>query len=1484
MPQSPFQGQALQKVYTSSMSTDYKKSASTPSQSQQDHVQPGSISSDAPESVHPEQHDSTAGSQTVSGTVSNADSTSSAAPGADTSDNSNSADNSPTASYPEASTLSESHHSHSQVSFSSSSSHSPDTDSTEAGAAAGLSGADATGAGSAACASVAGPSGTGAEAGKTDQHGTAGAEGNSGADTRAGAEGNSGADSRAGDEAGSGADSRSGDEAGSGTDTSTGNAVQVRGKAKIERSGYAHMVRAVFRKRIRHRRRDQPHHISAAGSSGNKTDATAAALAAFAADDNEDSAYRAEKTAGNAGKSRWCSLRNIMGGMALTGVVVLGGFYGMMHWCAPDLSRFYDRSQSLYDKGGNLIYTSMNSGDYYRILTTRSDVDPLYIRMLIAAEDERFYSHAGVDVLAVGRALWSNITSGRTVSGASTLAMQVCRMLEPKDRSLWSKVREALGALYLTHYYGREQLLSIYLTLAPFGSNIESVTAASWIYFNHSPRRLTPAEAALLVALPRSPEVIRPDRHPESARYYRNEVLKKAVEDGIIKRDILEFATAEPVSQVRHPLPDSGYYLGQSIFNGRLQTLEIQALRSSLTALLAKAGFTLTDSTQDSAAHAQASQPSSGTKSSILLTGSSREESFLAASSVSASSRDAASDAASQDDADLTQRAGAGNSSAALYVSEAARAASCPEDHVLKNGRPVSAAAAAAGGDTTAAAGGTTTADSDDLKARNSDTEREHDAVTGVSLRTAKNAQVNSENNDETIYDVVASHLNSGNRMASAEGAPALSLTLSPEALEAYATVAMLSHQRNLSARSRDEVNGNGDMAGNAGKGGIHEGAAGKNGRSDAALKGPLPRELYTTIDPRVQKVLLDAAALYRKIYVGEDGQESLAMVVVDNDTFEVLGYVGALGRDLSYVDAALALRSPGSTLKPFAYGMAFERGLLHPNSILLDAPRIYNSYQPRNYNRRFYGELTASLALQASLNLPAVEVMRAIGPYNFINRLNSMENGLDVHSADSSGSYVTGRLVLPARAEPDLSVVLGGCGITLFDLTQLYASLAHDGGIAPLRVLSPRRPSSAVFHKYASRAPLGRLAARVTGHDIPVGSQAPTAATEVDRLKDGAAAMSSGNVATSVSDGRASAPEDGEGVDTGLSHTSNAGKTADASTGAARQEVPTTSLSQVNALSGATPEPGSNYVVHGLHVHYQHLLSAPAARAVYNVLEGTPAPTGFESAYYRSAARISYKTGTSYRNRDAWAVGSSNNITLGIWTGRLDGNPAGNYTGYNHAAPLLFEIMSRLTSHDRFKRRIADDVLLRSTPPAGLDRVSIARLGLVTRCSQSSGEPWRAEQAHLNTASGPAAAAAGAGAPGQYRSGVSALTGASGRGEYHTIEPVLPLTFTFPTDGTRLSPGSGRRVNVVFSGGVAPYFMLVNDQLVPQLDYFEPRYNGFHTITIIDRNGDSISSQVWIEGVSVTSPELDHGYRNPDGPDYVDVTEEEEEGGEAQP
>ena len=267
----------------------------------------------------------------------------------------------------------------------------------------------------------------------------------------------------------------------------------------------------------------------------------------------------------------------IWGNVGLVVLVLVGMVIGM-HIFAPDTSKYETRSPVLFDTQGNVLYSAMTEGDYHRIHTTVHDVDPLYLKMLIAAEDERFYHHIGVDSFAIVRAMLSNVEAGTVVSGASTLTMQVCRLLEPKERSIFNKVKEALGALYLTFYVGREEVLNMYLTLAPFGGNIEGVTAASYMYFGHGPQHLTPDEAALLVALPRAPEGMRPDLHPQKAHYYRHAVLQKAYEDGLIAADVMKLADQEPLPQKRLPLPQTAYHLGQSLFTGKLQPPELDRI------------------------------------------------------------------------------------------------------------------------------------------------------------------------------------------------------------------------------------------------------------------------------------------------------------------------------------------------------------------------------------------------------------------------------------------------------------------------------------------------------------------------------------------------------------------------------------------------------------------------------------------------------------------------------------------------------------------------------------------------------------------------------------------------------------------------------------------------------------------------------------------------------------------------------------------
>ena len=168
----------------------------------------------------------------------------------------------------------------------------------------------------------------------------------------------------------------------------------------------------------------------------------------------------------------------------------------------------------------------------WRVRADLQRTDPTFQKRLIAVEDARFYGHLGVDLLALVRAVGSAAVHGRATSGASTLTMQTARLLEPRPRNLSSKLIEMVRAAQLEARLTKKETLALYLTLAPYGGNLEGVRAASLAYFGHEPTSLTDGEQALLIALPQSPEARRPDRRPEAARAARRAVLDKMVSAG----------------------------------------------------------------------------------------------------------------------------------------------------------------------------------------------------------------------------------------------------------------------------------------------------------------------------------------------------------------------------------------------------------------------------------------------------------------------------------------------------------------------------------------------------------------------------------------------------------------------------------------------------------------------------------------------------------------------------------------------------------------------------------------------------------------------------------------------------------------------------------------------------------------------------------------------------------------------------------------
>ncbi|GIL41536.1 penicillin-binding protein 1C [Roseiterribacter gracilis] len=250
--------------------------------------------------------------------------------------------------------------------------------------------------------------------------------------------------------------------------------------------------------------------------------------------------------------------------------------------CPPDLTRVQTRSVLLTDARGEALAATLVAPGRLRLGAT--DLPPLLPAMLRAVEDKRFDLHPGVDPLSVVRATFDALRHGRVTSGASTLTMQVARLAMPHRRSLAGKAGEALRALQLTHRLGRDGVLDAYFTLAPYGGNVEGIAAGAFAWFGKAPHDLDLAEIALLVALPQSPERLRPDRHPDAAHVARARVLDRALAAGLIDADSARIANSAPLPTAQRVAPALTQRLAE-----RIARSDSGTIRTSLDAELQRA-------------------------------------------------------------------------------------------------------------------------------------------------------------------------------------------------------------------------------------------------------------------------------------------------------------------------------------------------------------------------------------------------------------------------------------------------------------------------------------------------------------------------------------------------------------------------------------------------------------------------------------------------------------------------------------------------------------------------------------------------------------------------------------------------------------------------------------------------------------------------------------------------------------------------------
>lgn len=499
------------------------------------------------------------------------------------------------------------------------------------------------------------------------------------------------------------------------------------------------------------------------------------------------------------GRAYWC------------GVGVLAAFVlllGLDHAFPPPLDRAQTVSGVVRDRNGIVLRAFPVEDGRWRLPADVEHIDPDFIAALLAYEDARFYRHAGVDPLAVARAARDSALSGRVVSGASTISMQVARLLEPRPRDLGAKLIQMIRAVQIEMRLDKDEILELYLTLAPYGGNLEGVRAASWAYFGREPDELTIDQIALLIALPQSPEARRPDRRPEAAITARGRVLDRLASVGLASPAAASDAALDPAPQ-RRAFPATAWHAAETLVRERPR----QDIISTL-------------------------------------------------------------------------------------------------DHDLQ-----------------------------------------------IAL--------------------------------------------------------------------------------------------------ERAVGDDLP--------------------------LGEPDAQ-MAILVVETSTREVRAAIGSASRDRpgGWIDLTDRPRSPGSTLKPFIYGMAFDDGLAAAHTRIADLPTRFAGYRPDNFDRTFRGDVTIAEALQHSLNVPAVATLDGVGARRF----------------NAALAFAGAAPERPRRAGRDdgLAVALGGAGLTVRDLAVLYAALGDTGEARPLRwtqdaevpaggfaVLSPESAGEIIDILQRAPHPGGRMPASLT-------------------------------------------------------------------------------------------------------------------------------------------------------------------------------------------------------------------------------------------------------------------------------------------------------------------------------------------------------------------------------------------------------------------
>lgn len=224
-------------------------------------------------------------------------------------------------------------------------------------------------------------------------------------------------------------------------------------------------------------------------------------------------------------------------------------------------------STIVLDKKGEVMHAFLTSDEKWRMKTTLEEISPLLRKTIVGKEDKYFYSHPGVNALAIGRAFFNNLLQLRRTSGASTITMQVARALEPKRRTYFNKLIEMFRAFQLEWKYSKDEILQLYLNLVPYGSNIEGVKSASILYFKKNPDHLSLAEITALSIIPNRPSSLVIGKNNDLIVTERNKWLKRFAEEKLFTEKEIQDALSEPLTASRGMVPKFAPHISYKLRN-----------------------------------------------------------------------------------------------------------------------------------------------------------------------------------------------------------------------------------------------------------------------------------------------------------------------------------------------------------------------------------------------------------------------------------------------------------------------------------------------------------------------------------------------------------------------------------------------------------------------------------------------------------------------------------------------------------------------------------------------------------------------------------------------------------------------------------------------------------------------------------------------------------------------------------------------------